>query len=188
MIFLEPKILIYVAIGIMVVILAVIAVLPSSGILKNLIPQNVNLPSALTSVSTEITPLDIQYNGSSVVSSTIRDATIESKFYVTNPNNATVLFEMLSYKVFANGVLVGHGQFGDRYEGSFQSSTYLPLVPHNSETITGKADLKNDGNNPDAWSALQKGTAKITVSGSMVYATNTAFSGQTFNNDFNFTK
>ena len=184
----ESKILVYVAVGAIIAIIGVIAVLPSSGILKTLVPQNANVPSALTSVSTDIKPIEMTYGGSSVVSITDRDAVIATKFNVSNPNNATVLVETITYEVHANGVLIGHGQFGQEYEGSFQSSYYLPLVPHNSETISNNAQIHNDGNNPDAWAALQKGTATITVAGNIAYATNTVFSGQNFNNDFDFTK
>lgn len=68
----EKKILIFVAIGVIVAILGVVAVLPSSGLLKNMISHNANTPSALTSVLTEVKPIDIQYNGSSVLSVTNR--------------------------------------------------------------------------------------------------------------------
>jgi len=185
---LGSKVVVYAAIGIIVAIIAVIAILPGSGIIKNIIPQNKNMPSALTAISTEIKPLDLEYNGSSVVTITDRDATIETKISVTNPNNTTVLVEMINYGIFADGVLVGHGEFGQRYEGSLESSNYLPLVEHNTEVVTNKAQLHNDGNNPEVWSALQKGTAKITVSGTAYYGTNTAFSGQNLSSDFNFTK
>lgn len=184
----ETKILVYAAVGALVAIIAVIAVLPNSGIIKNLVPQNQNIPSALTAISTDIKPIDIKYDGSSISSITDRDATIETKFDLTNPNNTTVIIEMVSYDVYANGAKIGHGQYGERYEGSWQSSTYLPLVQHNSETITSNVQLHNDGNNPQIWSELQNGTAKITVMGTTYYSTNTAFSGGSYNVDFNFTK
>jgi LEA14-like dessication related protein len=185
---LEKKILIYVAIGVIVAILGVVAILPSSGILKNVIPRNTNTPSALTSVITEVKPLDIQYNGSSVLSVTNRDAVIETKFILTNPNDNTLIIEMLSYDVYVNGVNIGHGQYGQRYEGTWESSYYLPLTQHNSETITNKAQLRNDGNNPQVWSALQNGTEKIRISGTAYYSTHSALSGQSYSKDFEFTK
>ena len=184
----ETRVIVYAAVGVIVAFIAVIAVLPGSGIIKNIVPHNQNMPSALTAISTDIKPLDMEYNGSSVLMITDRDATVETKFSATNPNNTTVILEMINYGIYANGILVGHGAFGQRYEGSLESSNYLPLVQHNSEVITNKAQLHNDGNNPDAWSALQKGTAKITLSGTVYYGTNTAFSGQNLSTDFDFTK
>lgn len=184
----EKKVLVYVAVGVIVAILGVVAILPSSGILKNIMPHNVNMPSALTSVITEVKPLDIQYNGTSVLSVTNRGATIETKFDLTNPNDNTLIIEMLSYTVYVNGVSVGHGQYGQRYEGTWESSYYLPLTQHNSETITNKAQLYNDGNNPQVWSALQNGTEKIRISGTAYYSTHSAFSGQSYSKDFDFTR
>ena len=184
----EKKIAVYAAIIAIVAIIGIIAVLPGSGIIKNIIPQNQNVPSALTAISTEIKPLDLKYNDSSILVITDRDATVETKFSVINPNNTTVILEMINYAIYANGVLVGHGEFGQRYEGSWESSNYIPLVEQNSEVVTNKAQLHNDGNNPEVWSALQHGTAKITVSGTIYYGTNTVFTGQNLSTDFNFTK
>jgi LEA14-like dessication related protein len=185
---LEKKILVYVAIGAIIAILGVVTILPSSGIFKNMISHNVNMPSALTSVITEVKPLTVQYNGSSVLSVTNRDATIETKFNLTNTNDNTLIIEMLSYDIYVNDVSIGHGQYGQKYEGASDSSTYLPLTQHNSETITNKAQLVNDGNNQQVWSALQNGTVKIRISGTVYYSTHTPFAGQSYSKDFNFTK
>jgi len=185
---LEKKILVYVAIGVIVAILGIVVILPSSDIFKNMISHNANMPSALTSVLTEVKPLTMQYNGSSILSVTNRDAIIETKFNLTNTNDNTLIIEMLSYEVYVNGVSLGHGQYGQKYEGSSESSTYMPLTQHNSETITNKAQLINDGNNPQIWSALQSGTGKIGIQGTVYYSTHTPFAGQSYSKDFNFTK
>ena len=183
----DSKILVYVAIGVIVAILIAIAILPNSDILKNMITPNKNMPSALTSAITEVKPLEIQYNGSKILSVTDRDATLETRFSLTNPNDNTLIIEMVTYDVHVNNSLIGHGQYGQRYEGTWESSYYLPLTQHNSETITAKAELHNDGNNPQAWSALKDGTAKLELSGTTYYSTHSAFAGQSFSRDFNFT-
>jgi len=182
----EKKILLYVAIGVLVVIFGIVTVLPSSGFFKNMISHNANTPSALTSVLTEVKPIVMQYNGSSVLSVTNRDATIETKFNMTNPNDDTLIIEMLSYDIYVNGVPIGHGQYGQKYEGASDSSTYLPLTQHNSELITNKAQLINDGNNPQVWSALQNGTAQIRINGTTYYSTHSPFAGESYSKDFDF--
>ena len=182
----DKKILVYVAIGVIVAILGVVAVLPSSGLLKNVMSHNTNTPSALTSVLTDVKPLVMENNGSSVLSVTNRNAIIETKFNVTNPNDNTLIIEMLSYDVYVNDVLIGHGQYGQKYEGSSESSTYLPLTQHNSALITNKAELINDGNNPQAWSALQSGTGQIRINGTTYYSTHSPFAGQSYSKDFDF--
>ena len=182
----EKKILLYVAIGVLVVIFGIVTVLPSSGFFKNMMSHNANTPSALTSVLTEVKPIVMQYNGSSVLSVTNRDAIIETKFNMTNPNDNTLIVEMLSYDIYVNGVPIGHGQYGQKYEGASDSSTYLPLTQHNSEIITNKAQLINDGNNPQVWSALQNGTAQIRINGTTYYSTHSPFAGESYSKDFDF--
>jgi hypothetical protein len=185
---LEKKFLAYVAVCAIVVLIAVIAILPNSDIIKNLVPHGSNVPTSLTAISTPIKPISIQYNGSSVISVSDRDAAVQTNFYITNPNNTTVILEFINYDIFADGILIGHGQLGERYEGSWQSSNYFPLVEGTSTNIGNKAMIENTGNNPDVWSSLQKGTAKLTVTGTAYYATKTAFSGQDFSEAFDFTK
>ncbi len=184
----ENKVFVYVAVGVMVAIIAFIAVLPGTSFLKNMIPQNSKLPSALTAITAEIKPIDVKYNGSSILSISDRNATIQTKFVLTNPNTTTVIVEMISYDIYADGVRVGHGQYGERYSGSWESSYYLPLTKQNSETVSNSAQFQNDGNNPQVWSALQKASEKLIISGTIFYSTNTAFTGQSLSSDFNFTQ
>jgi hypothetical protein len=185
---LEKKILVYVAIGAIIAMLGVVVVLPNSGILKNHFTPNANTPSALTSVLTEVKPVDIQYNGSSILSVGDRDATIETKLVLTNPNDNTLIIEMVGYDIYADGVMIGHGQYGQRYDGTWESSYYLPLTQHNNETITVDAKITNDGNNPQVWSALQNHTAKLKFAGTAYYSTHSAFSGQSYSKDFEFSQ
>ena len=172
---------------VIVAVIMVFAFLPNSGLMKGMIPASNNVPSSLTAVSTTVQPIVILYNGSSVTNSTERDALVKSIFYVANPNTTTVILEAITYQITANGVVVGHGEIGQRYEGSWQSSYYFPLIAGTSSNLGGSVDLKNTGNYPDVWAALQKGDAKISVSGTAYYATKTAFSGHDYAQDFNFT-
>ena len=184
----EKKILVYAAVVVIVILTAVIAILPSSGIIRNLVPQGPNVPTSLTAISTQIKPITIQYNGTSTILVSEQDATLQTNFYITNPDNTTVILESINYDIYANGILIGHGSIGERYEGSWQGSNYFPLVEGTSTNIGSKSTIQNTGNNPDLWSALQKGTAKLTVLGTAYYATKNAFSGQDFTLDFDFTK
>jgi hypothetical protein len=95
---------------------------------------------------------------------------------------------MISYDLYVNNNQIGHGQYGQKYEGASESSTYLPLTQHNSETITIKAQLINDGNYPLTWSALQSNTGKIRITGTVYYSTHSPFAGQSYSKNFDFTK
>lgn len=184
----EKKFLAYIAVGILVVIIAVIEVSPNLDFLTHIASQNKNAPSSLTAISASINPINIKYNGTSAVSVSDRDATLKTVFYVTNPNNATVILERMTYGIYGNGLVIGHGEIGQTYEGSLEPSNYYTLVEHSSTNVPGMDVIHNTGNNPDIWSALQKGTVKLTVAGTAFYSRKTAVSGQDFSADFDFTK
>ncbi len=183
----DTRILLGAVAVVIIAVVVVFALLPGLGTIKNILPQGPNVPSSMTAVTTEIKPLVISYNGTSVISASERNATLQTTFYITNPNTTTVILEAINYAITADGTVVGHGQLGQRYEGSWESSNYFPLVEKTSSTINNTAYILNTGNYPDVWSSLEKGTAKITISGTAYYATKTAFSGSDFNQDFNFT-
>ncbi len=183
----DTRILLGAVAVVIIAVVAVFALLPGSDMIKKILPQGPNVPTSMTAVTAEIKPLVISYNGTSVISASERNATLQTTFYITNPNTTTVLLEAINYIITADGTVVGHGQLGQRYEGSWESSYYFPLVEKSSSTINNTAFILNNGNYPDVWSSLEKGTAKITISGTAYYATKTAFSGSDFNQDFNFT-
>ncbi len=162
-----------IAVGVLVAIIVVVALLPTS----------ISKPA-----STEIKPVVVTINGTSVLSSTDKEAIIDTKFNVLNPNNVTVILEAITYDLYENGVLVGHGQIGQRLEGAWESSNYYPLVEHYTNQLDGKVTIENTGNNPELWSALQKSDTKWNVMGKAFYNTNTVLGGHPGSADFNFTQ
>ena len=176
------------AIAILAAIIIVAAVLPGSGILKNIIPQNMVLPGGLGSISEEIKPLDIKLNDISISSLSEKEAIIGIKFDVSNPNITTVLLEMISYNLYENGVKVGHGEIGQRLAGQWTSSNYYTILRDYSTTIAGSTTIKNTGNTPEFWSTLQQGTPKWRIEGEAFYSTTSAFSGGAGSVPFNFEK
>jgi LEA14-like dessication related protein len=172
---LEKKILVYVAVGVLVAITASIAAYPRLGLTSSTTPVSIN-------------PINIEYNGTSIVSVSDTNATLLTAFYVTNPNNTTLILERITYNIYENGVMIVHGDIGQTYEGSVEASNYFTLVDNGWSNISAKDVIQNTGNNPDEWAALQNGTAKLTVSGTVFYSIKTAITGQDFSKDFNFTK
>ncbi len=181
------KPLIGVAIGVLGAIIIFIAVLPGSGFLKDIIPEN-SVPGGFKTISEEIKPLDVKLNDFSILSVSEKEAILETKFDVTNPNDSTVLLEMISYNIYENDVRVGHGEIGQRLAGQLTSSNYYTILSEYPVTITGKAVIKNTGANPEFWSTLQQGTPKWRVEGEAFYSTTSAFSGQAGSIMFDFTK
>ena len=176
------------AVGVLVAIIVVVALLPSSGFLKNFIQGNPQAPGGLRAASTEIKPVIVTINGTSVLSSTDKEAIVVTKFDVLNPNDVTVILEAITYDLYENGVLVGHGQIGQRLEGALESSNYYTLVAHYTNQMDGKVTIQNTGNNPELWSALQKNDTKWNIMGQAFYNTNTVLTGHPGSVDFNFTQ
>jgi len=177
MISLNRKFLIGAAIGVLGAIIVVAAVLPGSGLLKNIMPENLALPGGLGTLSEEIKPLDIQLNGISILSLSEKEAIIGIKFDVSNPNDTTILLEMISYELYENGVKVGRGEIGQRLAGQVTSSNYYTILHDYSATIPGSTTIKNIGNTPEFWSTLQEGTPQWRIKGEAFYSTTSAFSG-----------
>ncbi|MGB6464540.1 MAG: hypothetical protein WA799_03855 [Nitrosotalea sp.] len=184
----DAKIILYVAVAVVIAVVAAFAALPGSGMIKNFVPQGPNVPTSLTAVSAQVTPLSISYNGTSIVSASEKSATLQTNFYITNPNNTTIILEYITYVIYDDGTVIGHGQVGQAFEDSWEGSNYYPLVAGTSSNMGDSTIIENTGNYPNIWSELEKGTAKITVSGTAYYATKNAFSGSDFTQNFNFTK
>ncbi|NHI04272.1 hypothetical protein DYY67_1130 [Candidatus Nitrosotalea sp. TS] len=184
----DAKIILYVAVVVVIVVIAAFAILPGSGMMKNLVPQGPNVPTSLMAVSAQIKPLSISYNGTSIVSTSTREATLQTNFYITNPNTTTVILEYITYTISDDGTVIGYGEIGQSYDTNLEGSNYYPLVAGTSSNMPNSAVIENTGNYPAIWSDLEKGTAKITVSGTAHYAIKTAFSGSDYTQDFNFTQ
>ena len=176
------------AVGVLVAIIVVVALLPSSGFLKNIIQENPQAPGGLRAASTEIKPIVVTINKISVLSFSNKESIIDTKFDVSNPNDVTVILEAITYDLYENGVLVGHGQIGERLEGALESSNYYTLVEHYTNQMDGKVTIQNTGNNPELWSALQKSDTKWSIVGQAFYNTNTVLSGQPGSIGFNSTQ
>ena len=176
------------AISALIAITVIVALLPSSGFLKNFIQENPQVPGGLKAASTEIKPVVVTINKTAVLSFTNKESIIDTTFDVLNPNDVTVILEAITYDLYENDVLVGHGQIGERLEGALESSNYYTLVEHYTNQLDGKVILENTGNNPELWSALQKNDTKWSIVGQAFYNTNTVLSGQPGSIGFNSTQ
>ncbi len=183
----EKKILVGVAVAVLGATIVFIAILPSSGILKS-ISNKVPLPEQLKTISEEIKPPEVKLSEISILSVSEKEATLELKFEVSNPNNIPLLLEVISYDIYESGSKVGYGQIGERLSGELTSSNYFTLLRDHSTTIASKAVIKNTGNTPEFWDTLQKGTPKWRIDGNAFYSTSSAFTGQAGSTSFDFTK
>ena len=176
------------AVGILAVIILAVSLLPGSDLLKSIVPKDVKLPGSLSSIYSEIKPLAIQLNDISVLSVAEKQATLELKFDVSNPNNKPILLEMISFDILENDTKVGYGEIGERLAGQYASSNYYTVLSGSSITVHNKITIKNTGNNPEFWLTLQQGTPEWRIKGEAFYSTTSAFSGLANSTTFDFTR
>ena len=185
---LNRKPLVGIAVGILVVIIVTVSILPGSDFLKNIMPKDIKLPGSLSTISSEIKPLDVKLNDISILSVTEKEATLELKFDISNPNDKPILLEMISFNIFENNIKVGYGEIGERLAGQYASSNYYTVLSDSSLVVPGKITLKNTGNNPEFWSTLQQGTPQWRIKCEAFYSTTSAFSGIAGSAVFDFTR
>ncbi|MSV33862.1 MAG: hypothetical protein EXS76_04005, partial [Nitrosarchaeum sp.] len=78
---------------------------------------------------------------------------------------------------------------GSRPEGMVEfGSDYYTLLGNNSILLKDKIVLKNTGNTPELWSALESNTAKWQVSGDVFFNQSSMTSGQENEVHFEFVK
>ena len=182
------KLLVGVAVGVLAIITVSVALLPGSGILKNMLPDNISLPGTLDTLSSDIEPLVVKLNKVTVESVSEKEAVLELEFDVSNPNNKTVLLEMISFEIYANGEKIGFGEIGERLSGQYASSNYYTVLTEYPLTITGKATIKNTGKNPEFWSTINDSVPEWRITGEAFYSTTSAFSGIAGSTVFDYTK
>lgn len=182
------KLLVGAAIGILAVVVIAVSILPGSDFLKNIIPKDIELPGSLSTISSDLKPLAVQLNDISVLSVSEKEAILELKFDVSNPNNKPILLEMISFDIFENDIKVGYGEIGERLTGQYTSSNYYTVLSGSSLIVHDKIPLKNTGNNPEFWLTLQEGTPEWRIKGEAFYSTTSAFSGLADSTVFDFTK
>lgn len=140
-----------------------------------------------------IEPLIVELNDISVINVSERNATIEIKFKLTNPNSASVIVQVMDYQLFETGFSdyqqISGGQIGSRPEGMVEfGSNYYTLLSGSEMILKDKVILKNNGNVPELWSALKDDTAKWRVTGDIFYNLSSMTSGHENEIHFEFTK
>ena len=140
-----------------------------------------------------IEPLIVELNDISVINVSERNATIEIKFKLTNPNSASVIVQVMDYQLFETGFSdyqqISGGQIGSRPEGMVEfGSNYYTLLSGSEMILKDKVILKNNGNVPELWSALKDDTAKWRVTGDIFYNLSSMTSGHENEIHFEFTR
>ena len=156
------------------------------------IEDTIESPSEIQNIP-QAEALQIELEDVTVTKISERTATIEIAFKITNPNQRSMIVQVMDYQLFETGYSeteqISGGQIGSRPEGMVEfGSNYYTLLGENSITLKDKITLKNSGNTPDLWNALETGTATWRVSGDVFYNLSSMTSGQENEIHFEFTK
>ena len=144
----NPKIFVGAAVGVFVVIVAII------GFSGQSIIDDVSEGGLLKSpdqAPTEILPLQIELTDISITEVTERAATIEVQFTATNPNFKSVLLQFVKYELFESGERIYVGEIGERADSFVIGSNYFTILSEKSTVLTDKITIKNTGNTPELW-------------------------------------
>ena len=187
----NPKIFVGVAVAALIAVLGGILLMgPSMTIEPQQQENNENLDSP---VGTQLKSLEVDLDDISVTKISERSATIEIAFKISNPNNRSMIVQVMDYQLFETGYSdteqISGGQIGNRPEGMVEfGSNYYTLLGNNSITLRDTITLKNTGNTPDLWNSLENGTSTWRVSGDVFYNFSSMTSGQENELHFDFTK
>jgi hypothetical protein len=186
----NPKFLVFVAIIALAVALGGILLSGSSSFSPT---SDRNISQELSETTRQIPPISVELNDISIIEVTKRTATIEVSFKIVNPTSTSMIVQVLDYQLFETGYSdakqISGGQIGSRPTGMVEfGSNYYTLLANNSILLKHKIELKNTGNTPELWSALESNTAKWRVSGDVFFNLSSMTSGHENQLHFDFTK
>ena len=141
---------------------------------------------------TQVEPLQIELEDISVTKISERAATINIAFKISNPNPAAVIVQTMDYQLFETGYSeseqIAGGEIGSRPTGMVEfGSNYYVLLGENSIITKRYYYLKNSGNTPELWTALEDNTSTWRVTGDVFYNLSSMTSGQENELHFEFT-
>ena len=136
----------------------------------------------------EVLPLTIELFDFSVLEITEKQATLEIKFKVSNPNFKSVMLQHIKYSVYHNDVRIAVGEVGTAPEGFLASPNYFIILNERPSLIGEKFTIMNTGNTPELWEALAKNELNWRVSGEAFFNLSSITAGQENILKFDFSK
>ncbi len=136
----------------------------------------------------EVLPLEIDLFDFSVLEVAEKQATLEIKFKVSNPNFKSVMLQHIKYSVYHNDVRIVIGEIGTAPEGFLASPNYFIILNERPSLIGEKFPIMNTGNTPELWEALTKNELNWRVSGEAFFNLSSITAGQENILEFDFSK
>jgi len=177
----NPRIIVGATAGILAVILVVFTLTGTSVVS--------DVEGGFFSPSTqEVLPLTIELFNFSVLEITEKQATLEIKFKVSNPNFKSVMLQHIKYLVYHNDVRIVIGEIGTAPEGFLASPNYFIILNERPSLIGEKFTIMNTGNTPELWEALTKKELNWRVSGEAFFNLSSITAGQENILEFDFSE
>ena len=177
----NPKIFVGAAAGILAVILVVFTLTGTSVVS--------DVGGGFFSPSTqEVLPLTIELFDFSVLEITEKQATLEIKFKVSNPNFKSVMLQHIKYSVYHNDARIAAGEVGTAPEGFLASPNYYIILNERPSLIGEKFTITNTGNTPELWETLAKNELNWRISGEAFFNLSSITAGQENILKFDFSK
>lgn len=110
-------------------------------------------------------------------------AVIDLKFKISNPNQRSVILQLVKYELFEDGIRIHAGQIGDRFAGFVEGSDFYPILAGSYTTLSDSITVRNTGDAPEFWDALDKNTVIWHVQGDGFFNLSSITAG----NEHNFT-
>jgi len=167
----NPRIFVGAAAGVLAVILVVFTLTGTSVVS--------DVEGGFFSPSTqEVLPLEIELFDFSVLEVTEKQATLEIKFKVSNPNFKSVMLQHIKYSVYHNDARIAVGGLGTTPEGFLASPNYFIILNERPSIIGEKFTIMNTGNTPELWETLTKNELNWRVSGEAFFNLSSITAGQ----------
>ena len=179
----NPKIFVGAAAGVLIAIIAVFT-LTGTSIISD-------VEGGFFSPSTQeqqVLPLEMELFDLSILEVTEKQATLEIKFKVANPNFKSVMLQHIKYSVYHNDVRIAIGEIGSSPEGFLASPNYFIIRNERPSLIGEKFIITNTGNTPELWETLTKNELNWSVSGEAFFNLSSITAGQENTLKFNFSK
>ena len=102
----------------------------------------------------EVLPLEIELFDFSILEITEKQATLEIKFKVSNPNYKSIMLQHLKYSVYHNNDKIAVGELGATPEGFLASPNYYVITSERPVPLGEKFTIMNTGKTPELWDVL----------------------------------
>lgn len=172
---LNPKIFVGAAVGVFAIIIGAVA-FSGSSIISDVSDSGIFFPSG-EQAQREVLPIEIELEDLSIIEVTDIDATLEIVFKVRNPNDKSVILQLVKYDIYESGIKLKTGQIGERAEGMVTGSNYFTILNEQPTVLRDKITIKNSGNTPELWSALMDNTPNWQVKGEAFFNLSSMLSG-----------